>query len=86
MHHQILITIVFFQQNNAKLEVYDEKGLTPLYYARLNGYKEVEELLKQHGCSETHNYSNGSAYRHRDNLSTLTETGDILDKLPASNI
>ena len=36
----------------AKVNAKDNKGRSPLYWATLWGYKEIEDLLKQHGAEE----------------------------------
>lgn len=74
----------FLFQYNAKVTSIDADGKTPLYYARVNRHKDIEELLQQQGCTETSLYSESTFPPRRESLTS--KASDVFDKLPASII
>jgi hypothetical protein len=68
--------------NNANVKAFDADGRTALFYAKSS--KEVEDLLKQHGCVDIVMPNRETSLARR--LSPLSPKSEVFDKLPASVI
>jgi serine/threonine-protein phosphatase 6 regulatory ankyrin repeat subunit B len=67
--------------NHDLLSSRDERGITPLYYAAMNGQRDVVDFLIQNGCDINESLKNGmtplctAAFKHYDIVSLLIEKG-----------
>lgn len=75
----------------------DSEGKTAIFYARIHGHKEIEELLMQSGCSEATtdtlvesslslNDSQRKQAKRRESIPLNFKSIEIFNKLPASII
>lgn len=70
--------------HNANVKAVDHENRTALYYARNSGSQDVQELLKQSGCTEPIAPVSGTLPRRKGSITR--KNPEVFDKLPASVI